>query len=114
MLPEYFRQLYITGRMIMGGTLIDYILTVAAIVVGIALLLGKGEVFMKGGNTELRKKLYDEKKMEKSSGIALILIGVATGISTLTTNPAVQIGYLVVLVLIFIAWIYYLKVKCKK
>ncbi len=98
----------------MGGTLIDYILTVAAIVVGIMLLMGKGEIFMKGGNTELRKKLYDEKKMEKVSGIALILIGAATGISTLTTNPIVQIVYLVFLVVVFIVWVYMLKVKCKK
>ena len=98
----------------MGGTLIDYILTVAAIVVGIMLLMGKGEIFMKGGNTELRKKLYDEKKMEKVSGIALILIGAATGISKLTTNPIVQIVYLVFLVVVFIVWVYMLKVKCKK
>ena len=52
--------------------------------------------------------------MEKVSGIALILIGAATGISTLTTNPIVQIVYLVFLVVVFIVWVYMLKVKCKK
>lgn len=98
----------------MGGTLIDYILTVAAVVVGIALLSGKGDIFMKGGNTELRKKLYDERKMAKVSGIALILIGAATGLSTLTTNAVVQIVYLVFLIATFIIWVYILKTKCKK
>lgn len=96
------------------GTALDYILTIAALVVGILLLAGKGSVFMKGGNTELRRKLYDERKMEKSSGIALVLIGIGTGVSTFTTSAAVQIGYIVFLIVVFVAWIYYLKVKCKK
>ncbi|MDC7286494.1 DUF3784 domain-containing protein [Blautia schinkii] len=97
----------------MGRTL-DFILTFAAIVVGIMLVTGNGGIFMKGGNTELRKKLYDEKKMEKSSGIALILIGIATGIDSYTTGVAAKVTYIVVLVVIFAALIYYLKTKCKK
>ena len=44
------------------------ILTVAAFIVGIMLLTGHGEIFMKGGNADVRKKLYDEKKMEKGCG----------------------------------------------
>lgn len=97
----------------MGRTL-DFILTFAAIVVGIMLLTGNGGIFMKGGNTELRKKLYDEKKMEKSSGIALILIGIATGIDSYTTGVAAKVAYIVVLIVILAALIYYLKAKCKK
>lgn len=97
----------------MGRTL-DFILTFAAIVVGIMLVTGNGGIFMKGGNTELRKKLYDEKKMEKSSGIALILIGIATGIDSYTTGVVAKVTYIVVLIVILAALIYYLKAKCKK
>ena len=42
---------------------LDLILTVAAFIVGIMLLTGHGDIFMKGGNADVRKKLYDEKKM---------------------------------------------------
>lgn len=47
---------------------LDLILTVAALVIGVMLLTGHGSVFMKGGNAEIRRKLYDEKKMEKGCG----------------------------------------------
>ncbi|MDO4276404.1 MAG: DUF3784 domain-containing protein [Eubacteriales bacterium] len=97
----------------MGRTL-DFILTFGAVVVGIMLLTGNGGIFMKGGNADLRKKLYDEKKMEKSSGIALILIGIATGIDSYTEGVVAKIIYIAVLLIIFIGLIYYLKVKCKK
>lgn len=96
------------------GTSLDYILTFAALIVGAMLLMGKGEIFLKGGNSELRKKLYDEKKMEKGSGVALILIGIASGIDIFTTTIAAKIAYIVVLLIIFIGLVYYLKVKCKK
>lgn len=96
------------------GTTLDYILTIAALVVGIMLLMGKGEIFMKGGNADFRKKYYDEKKMEKGSGIALVLIGIASGIDIFTTSVAAKIAYIVVLIIIFIGLVYYLKVKCKK
>ena len=53
----------------------SYILAIAALVIGIMILTGHGYVFMKGGNTQARAQKYDEKKMEKVSGIGLILIG---------------------------------------
>ena len=55
----------------------SFILTIAALVVGFMLFTGHGSFFMKGGNTQARAQKYDEKKMEKVSGICLILIGVA-------------------------------------
>ena len=58
----------------------SFILTIAALVVGFMLFTGHGSFFMKGGNTQARAQKYDEKKMEKVSGICLILIGVATGV----------------------------------
>ena len=78
------------------------------------LLTGHGSVFMKGGNAEVRKRLYDEKKMEKGCGIALIMIGIISAIDMSTTGLAFKIGYIVALVIIIAGLIYYLRVKCKK
>ena len=50
----------------------SFILTIAALVVGFMLFTGHGSFFMKGGNTQARAQKYDEKKMEKVSGICLI------------------------------------------
>lgn len=96
------------------GTGLDMILTVGAIVIGIMILTGHGDIFMKGGDAVKREKLYDKNKMDKASGIALILIGIATGIDSFTTGVAAKIGYVVVLLIILVVLIYYLKVKCKK
>ena len=38
----------------------DMILTIAALVMGVMLLTGHGDVLMKGGNAAERKKLYDD------------------------------------------------------
>jgi hypothetical protein len=45
----------------------SFILTIAALVVGVMLFTGHGSFFMKGGNTQARAQKYDEKKMEKVS-----------------------------------------------
>ena len=39
----------------------DFILAGAALIVGIMLLTGHGDIFLKGGNAKLRKEKYDEK-----------------------------------------------------
>ena len=67
---------------------LDLILTVAAFIVGIMLLTGHGDIFLKGGNSDISKKLYDEEKMAKASGVALILIGVVSAIDLFTTALA--------------------------
>ena len=92
----------------MMGRTFDFVLAGAAIIVGIMLLTGHGDIFLKGGNTQLRKAKYDEKKMSKGSGVALILIGLATGIDSYTTGVAAKIGYIVVLVLILAGLMVYL------
>ena len=43
----------------------DFILAGASLIVGILLLTGHGDFFMKGGNAQLRKAKYDETKMAK-------------------------------------------------
>ena len=43
----------------------DFILAGASLIVGILLLTGHGDFFMKGGNAQLRKAKYDETKIGK-------------------------------------------------
>ena len=93
---------------------LDLILTVAAFIVGIMLLTGHGDIFLKGGNSDISKKLYDEEKMAKASGVALILIGIVSAVDLFTTALAFKIAYIVALLIIIIGLVYYLRVKCKK
>lgn len=90
------------------------ILAVIALVAGSMLLTGHGDILLKGGNTKLRKEKYDEKKMTWGSGVALLLIGVATLIDSYTTSLAAEIIYIIVLIAILGWLVYYLKTKCAK
>ena len=92
----------------------DFILAGIALIVGIMLLTGHGDIFLKGGNVKLRKEKYDEKKMTWGSGVALLLIGVATLIDSYTTSLAAEVAYIVVLLAILGWLVYYLKTKCAK
>ena len=92
----------------------DFILAGIALIVGIMLLTGHGDIFLKGGNTKLRKEKYDEKKMEKASGTCLILIGVATGVDAFTTSVAAKIAYVVILFVILAVFLFVLRTKCIK
>ena len=93
---------------------LSLILTIAAFIVGIMLLTGHGDIFLKGGNADIRKKLYDEEKMAKASGVALILIGIVSAVDLFTTALAFKIAYIVALLIIIIGLVYYLRLKCKK
>ena len=90
------------------------ILAVIALVAGIMLLTGHGDILLKGGNTKLRKEKYDEKKMTWGSGVALLLIGVATLIDSYTTSLVAEIIYIIVLIAILGWLVYYLKTMCAK
>lgn len=92
----------------------DYILAFGAMIIGILILTGNGEMFLKGGNEELRKKMFDQKKMERATGIGMLLIGIATLIDSFTTGIYAKIIYIGVIVLIFAVLIYYVNKKCKK
>lgn len=92
----------------------SYILAIAALVIGVMLLTGHGAVFMKGGNTQARSRKYDEKKMEKVSGICMLLIGIATGVDAFTTSVTAKIVYVVVLFVILAVFVFLLKTKCHK
>ena len=92
----------------------DFVLAGAALIVGIMLLTGHGDIFLKGGNTKLRKEKYDEKKMTWGSGVALILIGIVTFIDPYTTSLASKIGYIILILAILAGLVLYLKFKCTK
>lgn len=92
----------------------DFIFAGAALIVGIMLLTGHGDIFMKGGNTKLRKAKYDEKKMTWGSGVALVLIGIVTFIDSYTTTLAAKIAYIVIILAILAGLVLYLKYKCTK
>lgn len=93
---------------------LNIILTIAAFIVGIMLLTGHGDIFLKGGNSDISKKLYDEEKMAKASGVALILIGVVSAIDLFTTALAFKIAYIAALLVIIVGLVCYLRLKCKK
>ena len=92
----------------------DLILTIAALVMGVMLLTGHGDVLMKGGNAAERKKLYDEKKIQLVSGVTLLIFGVLTGLDMLIKSYVYDIIYLVLVIVIFIAMVVLIRKKCKK
>lgn len=92
----------------------DLILTVAALVMGVMLLTGHGDILMKGGNAAERKRLYDEKKIQLISGVTLLIFGVLTGLDMLIKSYVYDIIYLVLVIVIFIAIVVLIRKKCKK
>ena len=92
----------------------DLILTVAALVMGVMLLTGHGDILMKGGNAAERKRLYDEKKIQLISGVTLLIFGVLTGLDMLIKSYVYDIIYLVVVIIIFIIMVVLIRRKCKK
>lgn len=92
----------------------DLILTVAALVMGVMLLIGHGDILMKGGNAAERKRLYDEKKIQLISGVTLLIFGVLTGLDMLIKSYVYDIIYLVLVIVIFIAMVVLIRKKCKK
>ena len=92
----------------------DLILTVAALVMGVMLLTGHGDILMKGGNAAERKRLYDEKKIQLISGVTLLIFGVLTGMDMLIKSYVYDIIYLVLVIVIFIAMVVLIRKKCKK
>ena len=85
----------------------DFILAGIALIVGIMLLTGHGDIFLKGGNTKLRKEKYDEKKLNLcfacfSFGMAAV-IGACGYMNTETF--AVQVGLPAIIALVIFVFI---------
>ena len=93
---------------------LDIFLTVAALIMGVMLLTGHGDILMRGGNANERKKIYDEAKVQKATGVTMLLFGVVTGIDMFLEGVGFKIAYLVIVIVIFVAMIVYIRKKCKK
>ncbi len=92
----------------------DMILTVAALVMGVMLLAGRGDILLKGGNADARKKIYDEKKLQKVYGVTLILLGILTALDMVIKSYVYDIVYLVVVIVIFVISVVIARKKCRK
>lgn len=97
----------------MGETL-DIFITVVSLVVGVMLLTGHWDFFMNGGNADLRKKLYDEEKLQRASGIGLLCYGAVTGINMFFQGFTASIIYFVVILVISAVLIWYIRIRCRK
>ena len=92
----------------------DMILTIAALVMGVMLLTGHGDILMKGGNAAERKKLYNDKKVQLVSGVTLHICGILTGLDMVIKRYVYDIIYLVAVIVIFIIMVVVIRKKCKK
>ena len=92
---------------------LDIIITVGALIIGVMLLTGHGDAFMKGGNDIFRKKTYDDAKTSRAYGIAMLAAGIATGIDSFTETLIAKIIYVVFIIVIFAATFVYVRKKCK-
>ena len=92
---------------------LDLIITVGALLIGVMLLTGHGEVFLKGGNDNFRKKTYDETKMSRVYGIAMVIAGIATAVDSFTEGLAAKIIYIIFIIVVFVAAIIYVRKKCR-
>lgn len=96
------------------GTGIDLILTVAAVGIGILMLLGKGDFFLNDKNARERNQVYDMDKVQRGFGVVLIIVGIATGISALFSSSVSYMIYTIVVLLAFAGGIIYMRKYCKR
>ena len=92
---------------------LDLIITVGALLIGVMLLTGHGEVFLKGGNDNFRKKTYDETKMSRVYGIAMVIAGIATAVDSFTEGLAAKIIYIIFIIVVFVTAFIYVRKKCR-
>ena len=92
---------------------LDLIITVGALIIGVMLLTGHGEVFLKGGNDNFRKKTYDETKMSRVYGIAMVIAGIATAVDSFTEGLAAKIIYIIFIIVVFVTAFIYVRKKCR-
>lgn len=95
--------------------LFDWVFAIILVGAGILLLTGNGNILMGGaqGAAE-RKKLFDEKKMQRAFGIGFLLLGVANVVTIFVKSFAVSVGYLVFVVLVIGVEVFYVNKYCKK
>lgn len=95
------------------GSYIDTILTMAALIIGVMMLLGKGDYFLNDKNATARNKKYNVQKAQRAFGIALLVVGIATPVSAKVESFA-GVPYTTVVVIAFGLSFVYMKLFCKK
>lgn len=96
------------------GSYVDTILTMGALIIGVMMLLGKGNYFLNDKYASSRNKKYDMQKAQRGFGAALVVVGIATPISTRVSSFYGSVIYTVVVVIAFGLSFLYLKFFCKK
>ena len=94
-------------------TTLGVVVVVLAFVFGILLLTGHGDFLLQAGIAPGTKKVYDDKKVSKASGIAFLLVGVISVIDLFTEALAFKIAYLAAICVIFGVMLWYIVNKCK-
>ena len=92
----------------------DMILTIAALVMGVMLLTGHGDVRMKGGNGAAREMLYNVKMVPLVSVVTLLIFGILTGLDMVIKSNVYDIIYQAAVIVIFIIMVVVIRKKCKK
>lgn len=96
------------------GKTFDVVLTVAALVIGVMMFFGKGDLFLSDKNAAEREKKYDMTKAQRGFGVMLIVVGIATGISMLFDSTISYAIYMVVIILAFVGGFFYMRKFCQK
>lgn len=93
----------------------DWILAIVLLVVGVILVTGHGDSIMGGGQgAEERRRMYDEKRMQKAFGVGFILMAIANVITIFIHSFVISVAYMVFIIVIIVAEIIYVKKYCKK
>lgn len=98
----------------MNNSTLDFVIAIGSLIIGILFLTGNGAIFMGGGNADKRRQEFDQKKMEKACGIAMLLVAAVTAIDGFTTSIYAKIAYTVALIVIFAGLFIYIRMKCQK
>lgn len=93
---------------------IDLVLAAGCLVVGILMLLGKGDKLLEDKNAPDRYKEYDMKKAQRGYGIAFLIIGAASAVSHKINTQAGFGIYLIIVVLALSGSVMYMKKCCRK
>lgn len=92
---------------------LDLIITAGALIIGVMLLTGHGDAFLKGGNDNFRKKTYDDAKMSRAYGIAMVIAGIATAVDSFTEGLTAKIIYIIFIIVVFVTAFVYVRKKCR-
>ncbi len=92
----------------------DIIITVACLIFGILLLIGKGDFLVNDKNGTQRNKLYDMDKAKKGFGVMLLLMAAVTVVNSLIDSLVMDILYIFIIILLLIGGYAYMRYACKR